>query len=523
MSKELIVDHKTSEQLKRDSRDWPSWDLSPHQTCDLELMLNGAFAPLDRFMSETEVQSVESELRLPNGTFWPTPICLEVTDDFASSIRTGSKVALRDPEGVMLSFLEVDEIWSRKNGSSSVQCLAGNIVGIELPEHHDYRSLRHTPSQLQDEFARRGWRRIVGFQTTEPIHRAEFEMTKQLALEHQANLLIQPIVGFTQPGARDHFGRVRCYQALLPHYPAGLAQLSLLPLAERSYHEKGVLLQAIALRNFGCTHMIAPPDPEATQLLEEHKVILNLEILPYKSLAYQSDTDEFSETAGTHSVKQLTDEELHARLAGGRDIPEWFTFADVATELRKIYPPRSNQGFTVFFTGLSGSGKSTAAKALLSKFLEIGGRSVTLLDGDIVRKNLSSELGFSKEHRNLNILRIGFVANQITKNGGIAICAPIAPYDEIRKQVRSLITNSGGFILVHLSTPLEVCETRDRKGLYAKARAGVLKEFTGISDPYETPADADVTLNTDQLNVEECCQKILLHLEQQGFIGPSHA
>jgi sulfate adenylyltransferase len=213
--------------------------------------------------------------------------------------------------------------------------------------------------------------------------------------------------------------------------------------------------------------------------------------------------------------------ELRQRLAEGRDIPEWFTFPEVAEELRRSYPPRQDQGFTVLFTGLSGSGKSTIANALMSKFLEMGGRPVTLLDGDLVRKHLSSELGFSKEHRDINIRRIGYVASEITKNGGIAICAPIAPYDGVRKEVRAMIEPAGGFVLVHVATPVEVCEQRDRKGLYAKARAGIIPEFTGVSDPYETPTDADVTIDTESTTPEEAAQQVLLHLEHEGYIGAS--
>ena len=210
----------------------------------------------------------------------------------------------------------------------------------------------------------------------------------------------------------------------------------------------------------------------------------------------------------------------------GRDIPSWFTYPEVAAELRTSYPPRSHQGFTVLFTGLSGAGKSTIASILLTKLLEEGGRPVTLLDGDLVRKNLSSELGFSKEHRDINIRRIGWVASEITRNGGIAICAPIAPYEAIRQEVRSLVEPLGGFILVHLSTPLDVCESRDRKGLYAKARSGLLKEFTGVSDPYEVPERAEVRIDTSRLSAEAAADLVLLHLRAEGYLsrpGPTAA
>jgi len=477
---------------------------------------------LKGFLTSADNESVREKSQLVDGTFWPFPILLEVSTAFADNLNNGCWVALRDAEGVMLAVIRVEDIWTNGNDESSKSaCLGGPVQGLELPEHHDYRSLRHTPDQLRMEFAQRGWRKIVAFQTNRPIHRAEFEMTKQIALELHANLLIQPVVGFTRPGERDHFGRVRCHQALVPHYPSNLAALSLLPLSVRGEDDRLAVLQAIIQRNFGCTHVIAPDEENSLAALMKHEKEIGVTVIHYRKLIYFEERDEFlaKSESNTSSTREISDEDLETRLAEGREIPPWFTFPDVAAELRKSHPPRSKQGFAVFFTGLSGSGKSTAAKALWSKFLEIGGRSVTLLDGDIVRKNLSSELGFSKEHRNLNILRIGFVANEITKNGGIAICAPIAPYDAIRKQVRELISQSGGFILVHLSTPLDVCEGRDRKGLYAKARAGIVKEFTGISDPYETPTDAEVVLNTDLLNVEECCQEIRLHLESKGYIG----
>jgi sulfate adenylyltransferase len=522
MPNDLLVSEADAATLKAQSNGWPSWDLTPRQTCDLELLLNGGFAPLKGFLTRDDDKSVREKSRLVDGTLWPVPILLEVSRPFAAKLKTGGQVALRDAEGVMLAVLRIDDVWSADDGDEGIPvCLGGPVLGLELPEHHDYRSLRHTPDQLRLEFAQRGWRKIVAFQTFQPVHRAEFEMTKRIALEHRANLLIQPVIGFTHPGERDHFGRVRCHQAILPHYPSNLAALSLLPLSVRETNDRSALLQAIIQRNFGCTHVIAPDDDDALAALKKHEKEIGVEVIPYRKLVYSEEQDDFvtkSESAN-RVTKEISDADLETRLAEGREIPTWFTFPDVADELRKTHPPRSKQGFTVFFTGLSGSGKSTAAKALWSKFLEIGGRSVTLLDGDIVRKNLSSELGFSKAHRNLNILRIGFVANEITKNGGIAICAPIAPYDAIRKEVRELISQHGGFILVHLSTPLDVCEGRDRKGLYAKARAGIVKEFTGISDPYETPADAEVVLNTDLLNVEECCQEIRLHLERKGYIG----
>jgi sulfate adenylyltransferase len=417
--------------------------------------------------------------------------------------------------------------------------LGGKIEGLQLPHYHDFQYLRHTPGQLRERFRRRGWDRVIAFQTRNPMHQSHYWMTRRAAEARGAKLLVHPATGMTKPGDVDHFCRVRCYQVLLPRYPENLAALSLLPLSMRLAGPREAIWHAIIRRNYGCSHLIVGRDhagpgcdghgrpfyePYAAQeMLRRHEAELGIGAVPFHTMAYcparkkHLPVDQFP--PGSPKL-ELSGTELRERLANGSEIPEWFTFPEVAAELRKTYPPRSQQGFTIFFTGLSGSGKSTLAKALLDKLLEIGGRPVTLLDGDIVRKNLSSELGFSREHRNLNILRIGFVANEITKNRGVAICAPIAPYDSIRKAVREQISSGGGFILVYNSTPLEVCEQRDRKGLYAKARAGLVKEFTGISDPYEVPTDADLVLDTSGLTVEEGCHRILHHLQKQGYLPP---
>jgi sulfate adenylyltransferase len=372
------------------------------------------------------------------------------------------------------------------------------------------------------------------------MHRAHQELTLRAAKEVEANLLIHPSVGMTKPGDVEYYVRVRCYETLLSKYPKDTVKLSLLPLAMRMGGPREAVWHAIIRKNYGCSHFIVGRDhagpgvdesgkpfygPYAAQeFLEAHQKEIGITMVPFQMMVYLEDKDVYvpeDQVPDGSRVLNISGTELRLRLSEGREIPSWFTFPEVARELRRNYPPRQRQGFTVFFTGLSGSGKSTVANVLLIKFLELGGRPVTLLDGDIVRKHLSSELGFSREHRDVNIRRIGFVASEITKNGGIAICAPIAPFDEVRKQVRALIQPHGGFILVHLSTALEVCEKRDRKGLYAKARAGLVKQFTGISDPYEAPEDADVTLDTSDLTPDEAAQEIFLHLERQGFIGAS--
>jgi sulfate adenylyltransferase len=342
----------------------------------------------------------------------------------------------------------------------------------------------------------------------------------------------------TKPGDVDHYTRVRCYQALISHYPRNTALLSLLPLAMRMGGPREALLHAIIRKNYGCTHLIVGRDHagpgsdssgkpfygpyEAQELLKTHQEELGIQMVPFKMMVYVEDKDAYmpiDEVQQGMKTKTISGTELRDRLANGRDIPKWFSFPEVIDELRRTYPPRGKQGFTVFFTGLPSSGKSTLANILITKLMEIGGRPTTLLDGDLVRKHLSSELGFSKEHRDINIRRIGWVASEVTKNGGIAVCAPIAPYDRIRKEVRAMIEPVGGFILIHVATPVEVCEQRDRKGLFAKARAGIIKEFTGVSDPYEEPKDAEITIDTTELLPHEGVQNIILHLEKEGYVS----
>lgn len=547
-------------QLQVESRDWSSWDLTPRQLCDLELLLCGGFSPLRAFMSQKDYESCCLRMRLADGTVWPIPITLDVPEAFAKKLGPGSVIALRDAEGVMLAALHVEDVWQpdlrmeaeRVFGTTSKVhpgvayvldqthswYVGGRLEGVRLPAHYDFRRLRLTPSELRTEFARLGWRKIVAFQTRNPMHRAHQELTFRAAKQVGANLLIHPSVGMTKPGDVEYYVRVRCYEALLSKYPKDTVKLALLPLAMRMGGPREALWHAIIRKNYGCSHLIVGRDHagpgkdangkpfygpyDAQELLRAHEAELGVTMVPFQMMVYLENQDAFvpedEVPSGAH-VMNISGTELRRRLSEGREIPNWFTFPVVAKELQQSYPPRYKQGFTVFFTGLSGSGKSTIANILRVKFLELGGRPVTLLDGDIVRKNLSSELGFSKEHRDLNIQRIGFVASEITKNGGIAICAPIAPYDSIRKQVRAMIEPRGGFILVHLSTPIEVCEGRDRKGLYAKARAGLVQQFTGVSDPYEVASDAEVVIDTSLMSPEEAAQEVFLHLERQGFIG----
>jgi sulfate adenylyltransferase len=547
----LIARPERVAELKAHSKDWPSWDLTGRQLCDLELLVTGGFSPLGGFLARADYESVCQNMKLANGVLWPMPITLDVTEEFAKKLSAGtSKVALRDPEGVMLAVLHVEDVWQpdRKAEAQAVFAststahpgadyainkanpwyIGGRIEATQIPSHYDFRTIRLTPAEVRAEFAREGWRKVVAFQTRNPMHRAHVELAFRAAKQVEANLLIHPVVGMTKPGDVDYYTRVRCYQLLLSKFPQGTAKLSLLPLAMRMGGPREAIWHALIRKNHGCTHFIVGRDHagpgkdtngkpfygpyEAQEVFKKHEAEIGVTMVPFNMMVYLEDQDRYvpeDEVKKGDRVLNISGTELRERLNEGRDIPAWFTYPEVVSELRRSFPPRHKQGLTVFFTGLSGSGKSTIANVLLTKFLEAGGRPVTLLDGDLVRKHLSAELGFSKEHRDINIRRIGYVASEITKNGGIAIWQMIEPY--------------GGFILVHIATSVEVCEQRDRKGLYAKARAGILKEFTGISDPYEAPTDAEVTINTGELSQEEAAQAIILHLEREGFIGSTAA
>ncbi|MFP6827547.1 MAG: bifunctional sulfate adenylyltransferase/adenylylsulfate kinase [Gammaproteobacteria bacterium] len=557
--KNLYIEGQDAEDEKVLARDLPSWDLTMRQLNDLEMLLNGAFSPLEGFMDADDYQGVLADMRLASGVMWPMPITLDVTEEFAKSIEPGKRIALRDQEGVLIATMEVGSKFSPDkkaealavfgtadeahpavhylNNQANNVYLGGTLRGVEPPHHYDFRHLRDSPAQVRAQFEKLGWRKVVAFQTRNPMHRAHQELTFRAAKEIQANLLIQPVVGMMNPGDVDHFTRVRCYEKLMDHYPDKTTTLSLLPLAMRMGGPREALWHALIRKNYGCTHFIVGRDHagpgvdsegkpfygpyDAQELMQEHADELDITMVPFKNMVYVEDRAEYQpqdEVAKDAKVLQISGTELRRRLREGLDIPEWFSFPEVITELRKTHPPRHKQGFTVFFTGLSGSGKSTIASALMVKLMELGGRRVTLLDSDVVRKNLSSELGFSKEHRDLNILRIGYVASEITKNGGIAICAPIAPYTATRRSVRDLIDPLGGFVEIHVATPIEVCETRDRKGLYAKARAGLIKGFTGIDDPYEDPADPEMRIDTSNLTPDLAAHSILIKLESMGFI-----
>jgi len=560
-SESLLVHFRRMESLKEEAIKFPSVDLNKRQLCDLELLLNRAFYPLDGYLNQEDHESVLDTMRLTDGTVWPMPVCLDVDEDFAATLRPGLRVAVRDKEGFMLAVLEVGDVW-RADKEREAQAVfgtadaekhpgvrrfyeqvkpwyvGGKLEGLHLPQHYDFPELRMMPSETHRLFSRRGWRNVIGFHTEGHLHRAHKEMILRAAREAGAGIFIQPVVGRPGLDDMDHFTLVRCCREFVKKFPKNMAMVGLITMAARLAGPREALWQAIVRRNFGCTHfMVADdhadplavngtedsfyPKGRAQELVLEFADEIDIKPVSVKRMVYVEDKAQYipeDEVRPGMDVKSITPEELRRRLEFDLEIPRWFSFPEVTAELRKAYPPRHRQGFTIFLSGLSGAGKSTLAKVLQVKFMEMRDRPVTLLDGDIVRKNLSSELTYTKEHRNLNITRIGFVASEITKNRGIAICAPIAPYEESRRVNRELIGAYGGYVEVYMSTPIEVCEQRDRKGIYAKARAGMMKGVTGVDDPYVPPSNPELTLDTTNLSPTEAAQEVLLYLGEQGYM-----
>ena len=555
----LVVDDERRQLLKDLSFNLPDITLDQQHLCDLELLSTGVFSPLDRFMSQSDYASVLDRMRLQDGTLWPLPITLDISETTARSLEPGQSVTLRDPEGFLLAIMHIEEIWpvDREAEARAIygttnthhpgvdylfhRCgdyyMGGNLEVLSPPLRFDFRQSRLTPHEVRDMYRKLGWKRIVGFQTRHPIHRPQFEMTLHAMQQANANLLLMPVVGMTKPGDFDHYMRVRCHKLIGHHYPPDSHILNLLPLAMRMAGPREALLHTIIARNFGCTHFIVGHDhagpgkdrdgrdyydsQAAHELAEDFADEIGMEIVALNEMVYLPFEDEFrfvdAVPEGAQTIS-MSGTDIRDRIGSGKRVPSWITFPEVIAEMRRSFPPPRRRWFTVFMTGLSGAGKSTIAQVLFSKFLEKGDRPVTLLDGDIVRRNLSSKLTFSKEDRDINVRRIGFVAGEITKNRGIAICAPIAPYEVTRREIRQLIETYGGFFEVHVATPIDTCEKRDRKGMYAKARAGLIKGFTGVDDPYEPPHNPEVVVDTTDLTPEEAAHQILIKLGQRGYI-----
>lgn len=541
------------------SANTPFLTLTQRQLCDLELIMNGGFAPLKTFLNQQDYESVVNEMRLVDGTVWPMPIILDIQEKNLEKITLGTQVALKDQEGYVLALVEVNEIWQPNKqleaekvfgttdtlhpgvnylfNTTGDYYITGKLTKIQAPQHFDFVELRRTPEELKKYFKERGIEKVVAFQTRNPMHRAHLELTIRAAKEVGAHLLINPSVGMTKPGDVDYFTRVKCYKKLLNYFPEGSTTLSLLPLAMRMGGPREALWHAIIRKNYGCTHFIvgrdhAGPgkdkngkdfyDPYAAQdLVKKYAEEIGIIVVPFKEVVYVKEDDNYqplNEIEPGKTILSISGTQLRKLLNEGADIPEWFTFPEVVTELRKVYPPRSQQGFTLFFTGLSGSGKSTLAKAVAVKLAELQDRPISVLDGDIIRLHLTSELGFSQEHRSMNVRRVGFVASEITKNRGIAICAMIAPYKIDRNYNRELISSMGNFIEIYVSTPIDVCAERDTKGLYNLAKEGKITGFTGVDDPYEEPQHPEINIDTSSYTLAEAVNLILNYLRQVKHI-----
>lgn len=555
MDKEqTIKDEQHSEALI----DLPSIFLNKRQLFDYECLSSGAFYPLRGFMCSKDYISVCESMRLASNHLWPIPITLDISSELADKLHVAKKVVLRDPTGIPLAILHIQEIWQPDKtleaksvyGTSDEHhpgihflthhtqefYIGGDIEPLRLPEHYDFLNLRLTPDDLKAFFTEKKWERIIAFQTRNPMHRAHVELTQRAMNEYHGNLLLHPVVGITKQGDINYPIRIRCYQHVLSKYPKNKVKLSLLPLAMRMAGPREALWHAIIRKNYGCTHFIVGRDHagpgkesngehfyspyDAQALCLEHEKEIGMTIIPFKEMHYVKRTESFepeNEISPDEKILTISGTELRRRLENGEKIPSWFSYPKVIQELRHAYPLKSQQGFTLFFTGLSASGKSTLANAITQKLQESGKRNVTLLDGDIVRHYLTEGLGFTKADRDANVRRIGFVASEITKYGGIAICALIAPYQATRQEVRELISSYGGFIEIYVSTPIDVCEQRDPKGLYTKAKAGLIEHFTGVNDPYETPFSAEITLDTSEVSLTDAVDKIYEYLINAGY------
>jgi sulfate adenylyltransferase len=553
---DLIEPAASRDELKTYAAGLPSIQISERAVCDLELLATGAFSPLDRFMGQADFQRVLDEMRLTSGHVFPMPITLNV--DASPAVTLGQDVALRNAKNELLAVMTIEEIypWSPEEVALKVfgtldarhpivaemgrwgkLQLSGRLRVIQLPTHYDFQELRHTPAQTRAALEQRGIANVVAFQTRNPLHRAHEELTKRAAASVDGVLLLHPVVGMTKPGDVDHYTRVRAYKALADnHYAQERIFLSLLPLAMRMGGPREALWHAIIRRNHGANHLIVGRDHagpgkdsagkpfygpyDAQELVKQHADEIGVTPLTFNEMVYLADEGRYEEAnrvpegARVMSISgtQVRDDYLNK----GRLLPDWFTRPEVAEILAETYPPRHRQGVCLWLTGLSGAGKSTTAEVLTVMLLEHG-RQVTELDGDVVRTHLSKGLGFSKEDRDTNIRRIGFVAAEVVRHGGVVLCAAVSPYRATRDDVRRMVAD-GQFVEIFVDTPLEVCEQRDVKGMYAKARRGEIKEFTGISDPYEAPLSPEITLDTVRNSPEENARIILDYLVQQGFV-----
>ncbi|HLA77531.1 MAG TPA: bifunctional sulfate adenylyltransferase/adenylylsulfate kinase [Vicinamibacteria bacterium] len=535
----------------------PSLQISNRSLHDLGLLAVGAFSPLRQFVGRADYESILDRMRLADGTLWPIPLSLPVTN--GAERLLGREVALRSPGNEILAVMQVEEVfgWDLEREASALLgradpahplvaemfgwgrlCISGPLQVVNPPRELDFAQLRLTPAQVRVRLGEMQAPAVVAFQTRNPLHRSHEELTKRATTQTGGVLLLHPVVGLTKPGDVDHFTRVRTYEALLRNYfDPRRTLLSLLPLAMRMAGPREALWHALIRRNYGATHFVVGRDhagpgkdsrgkpffgPEEAQALAlAHAAEMGIDILAFGELVYLPEEDRFEEagrvTPGTKTLSLSGSQVREEYLARGQPLPAWFTRPEVASILAESAPPRHKQGFCVWLTGLSGAGKSATAEALTALLLERG-RQVTLLDGDIVRTHLSKGLGFSREDRDTNIRRIGFVAAEVARHGGVAICAAVSPYRAARSECRTMV-GEDRFLEVFVDTPIEVCEARDTKGLYAKARRGELPAFTGISDPYEPPLAAELVLETSTSTPEDNARRVVVELERRGFVA----
>jgi sulfate adenylyltransferase len=521
---DLIVGPERAAELRVGAKDLASLTLGDQALCDLELLATGAFSPLKGFLGRRDCERVMAEMRLADGAFWPVPVTLPV--ERGEGIEEGKAVGLRDVYGNLLAVLHIEEIYP-SGAAEGGQNAAGRLEVLRVPPHYDFVDLRLTPAELRARFKELGWEKVVAFPAREPLHRADEEGARRAAGRVGGGLLVWPVVGAVKPGDADHFTRVRCYRAAVEDEAGGTgkATLSLLPLGERGAGARGLLLEAIVGRNCGGTHLLVGPDREGIEEARLHEAEIGVEIIEAPRMVYLPGEDRYAaadEVPAGASTASLTSEQAREEyLARGLPLPAWYTRPAVAEILREANPPRTAQGLTIWFTGLSGSGKSTVAHGLVERLAEFG-RNVSTLDGDEIRTHLSKGLGFSREDRDTNVRRVGYVAGLVSRHGGTILCSVISPYRAVREEAREM--SRGNFVEVYCETPIEVCEQRDVKGLYAKARAAVAEGkglgFTGIDDPYEPPAQAEVTLDTSRQPVAECVDRIIEKLLELGYIRP---
>ncbi len=553
---DLLVPSTEVAILREHASHLPSLQLSRRAVCDLEMLAVGAFSPLDRFMGQADYQQVLDKMRLSNGILFPMPITLTVNHE--DGFEVGQEIALRDSSNEILALMIVEEMyeWDREEVAQKVfgtqdsrhplvaemhrwgTCnISGPLRVIQLPRHYDFQNLRLTPAETRARLEMTGHKNVIAFQTRNPLHRVHEELTKRAIEEMDGVLLLHPVVGMTRPGDVDSYTRVRTYKALANrYYDQDRILFSLLPLAMRMGGPREALWHAIIRRNYGANHLIVGRDHagpgndsdgkpfygpyDAQELVEAHSEEVGVKAVPFRMLVYLPDENRYEE------VDKIATETRTANISGtqvreeyllnGRSLPEWFTRPEVAEILAEMNPPRYRQGVCVWLTGLVKAGKSTTAQ-ILTILLQERGRNVTLLDGDIVRTHFSDELDFSKEGRDANVRRIGFVASEIIQHGGVVICAAVSPYRSTRNEVRNIV-GSDHFVEVFVDAPLEVCENRDTKGLYAKARRGEIRGFTGIDDPYESPRHPDLHLDSVTVSAEINAHKILAYLMDQGFV-----